>query len=117
MIIEPFVFKVSDDNIDQYNIVQKVLFENGYCWIGSDQKIIPFNHTHDCVSFCDGRLAFSYISNYKIVDDNIYYQIKYHNKYDKYNKLYFDNLTFKEFMSRYSLASQRRKKLERINNV
>ena len=119
MKIESFVFKVSDNNIEDYNMVQKVLFENGYSWLDNRQEIISFNHTHDCVSFhnfgdntwCDRKLTFSYISSYDRNDDNdnIFYRI---NQNDK--KLYYDFLTFKEFMSRYSLKAQRKKKLERL---
>ena len=104
MKIEPFIFKVSN-NIDQYNIVQKVLIDNGYGWVSSGMRIIPFTYDHDCISFYNGTLAFSYISTFKLDSScNRYY----------HNDIYFDILTFEEFYNRYSLKVERRKKLERL---
>jgi len=97
MIVEPFIFIVNESNIDEYKIIQNILYKNGYCWPnGNNSDYAYFSFLYDCIIFDGSIVYFDYIHAYR--------------------SLSIPMITFKEFINRYDIRDQRRKKIERIEN-
>lgn len=95
MKINDFKMKVT---YSQSKIVQEILFANGYFWNYSSSTIKNLYYSYLFLETHDG------VTKIRCSDD--YNVFKYETSYKE--------LTFNEFLNRYSLKEIRRKKLEKL---
>jgi len=96
MKIEPFIIYVTSK---QSIIVQEIIFRNGYTWGDHSQDIQR--------TFGSYNLAFCGVKMDPIC------RLRFTNRGDKEH----ERITFKEFIFKYNLKEERKKKLDKLSNI